>query len=125
MDASLRQPGVCPHCGQRMLMRHGVALTPLIADLFDMIERAGEHGVICEVLAGVFYPGKSRRAAEDCIKSNIWHLNSRLVSTDIEVRAGSNGGHEPAPYRVMKREPKKRGRRGRNKIRAMPMEVFR
>ena len=42
---------VCPHCGQRMLMRHGVRSPPLLADLFDMIERSATRGVLCEALA--------------------------------------------------------------------------
>lgn len=89
-----RQQAVCPHCGQRMLVRHGVRLSPLLADLFDMIERSGEAGITSEVLCGVFWPGRGR----DSLKSNISHLNTRLVETDYEVRAGP-GRHNPF-YRV-------------------------
>ena len=28
----------CPHCGQRMTLRHGVRLSPREADLFDLID---------------------------------------------------------------------------------------
>jgi hypothetical protein len=90
----------CPCCGQRLLIRYGVALSPRLADLLDVIERAGEQGIEVEVLVGIFYPGKSSRAARCCIKSNVWHLNARLAETDFEVRAGS-GSHNP--YRFLKR----------------------
>ena len=55
---------ICPHCHQRMLMRHGARLSPRLADLFDMIEHSGERGVLAETLAWVFYPGKSTRDAK-------------------------------------------------------------
>jgi len=89
---------VCPMCGQRMLIRHGVRLSPKLADLFDMIERCGKHGVQSEVLASVFYPGKCTAVAQNCIRQNVHHLNALLAETEIEVRASR---HEP--YRVLKR----------------------
>jgi hypothetical protein len=79
-------------------MRHGVPLSPRLADLFDLIERAGQRGVPCEVLADVFYPGKSANIAQRCVIANIFHLNTRLAETDIEVRASRY-----EPYRVMRR----------------------
>jgi hypothetical protein len=97
----IRTVAACPCCGQRLLVRHGVALSPGLADLFDIIWRVGQRGIEPEVLAGVFYPGKSRQAAHDCIKVNVFHLNTKLAETDFEVRAGS-GRREP--YRVMKRK---------------------
>jgi hypothetical protein len=57
------KPTQCPHCGQRMLMRHGVRLSPKLADIFDMIEHAGERGIDPEVLSSCFYPGKPQAAA--------------------------------------------------------------
>jgi len=91
----------CPCCGQRLLIRHGVALPPLLADLFDMVWRAGDRGIQPAVLAGVFYPGKSTPAARRAIAVNIFHLNSKLASTDVELRAGQ-GRQEP--YRVQRRK---------------------
>ena len=88
--------GVCPHCGQRMLVRHGVRLSPLLADLFDMIARS-EAGVEAEVLAGVFYPGKARAAGLRTLRVNIHHLNDRLVETDFRV-------HATGPYRLQRRK---------------------
>lgn len=90
----------CPCCGQRLLKRHGVALSPGLADLFDVIWRAGPRGVEPEVLAGIFYPGKSRQAAQRCVAVNVFHLNTKLAETDFEVRAGQ-GRREP--YRVRQR----------------------
>lgn len=90
----------CPCCGQRLLIRCGVALPPLLADLFDMIWRSAECGVAPEVLAGVFYPGKSLPAARRAIAVNIFHLNTKLAETDVELRSGQ-GRQEP--YRLQRR----------------------
>jgi hypothetical protein len=97
-----REQAICPCCGQRVLMRHGVQLSPLLADLFDMIERAGKEGLYSEVLAGVFYPDKPLKDGRNCVKSNVAHLNARLASTDIEIRSGSS--NDPKPFRVIKRK---------------------
>ena len=75
----------CRHCGQLILMRCGVRLSPRLADIFDMIERAGDHGVTVERLVVAFYAGKPEAAARDAIKSNIWQLNDRLVETTTRV----------------------------------------
>jgi hypothetical protein len=88
--------GYCSHCGQRMLMRHGALLSPKLADIFDMIARRPD-GVLPEVLAWVFYPDKSNRAATAALRTNIWFLNSRLAATDVRVSAERFG-----PYRVVR-----------------------
>jgi hypothetical protein len=90
----------CPCCGQRLLIRHGVALPPLLADLFDIIWRSGERGITPEVLAGVFYPGKSLPAARRAIAVNIFHLNSKFAETDVELRSGQG---RQQPYRIQRR----------------------
>jgi hypothetical protein len=84
-----------------MLVRHGVQLSPLLADLFDMIERSGSNGILCEVLVNVFYPGRPRDQARRCIVVNIYHLNVKLIETDLEIRAVRSG-----PYRVQRRRQK-------------------
>jgi hypothetical protein len=97
MQHARNQFASCPCCGQRLLKRHGVALSPRLADLFDMIERAGQRGIATEVLADIFYPGKSLEAARLCVRENIYHLNTRLAETDLEVRASRY-----EPYRVVR-----------------------
>ncbi len=89
--------GTCPCCGQRLLTRHGVVLSPRLADLFDMIGNSGDRGVMPEILAGVFYPGKPSTAGRRCVAVNIHFLNSRLLETDLQVRAGSG---TQGPYRL-------------------------
>jgi hypothetical protein len=76
-----------------------VQLSPLLADLFDMIERSGSGGIMCEVLIGVFYPGRPQQRARNCIAVNIHHLNDKLLETDLEIRAVVKSG----PYRVRRR----------------------
>ena len=88
----------CPHCGQRMLMRHGVRLPPRCADLFDMIEHSGKRGVTREVLAWVFYPGKSKRDAERLVSVHINHINSFLESGDVRIKLSCRRFE---PYRVV------------------------
>jgi len=97
-----REQAICPMCGQRVLLRHGVQLPPLLADLFDMIERTGEAGITSDVLANVFYPSKSLTDGRNCVKANIVHLNDRFAGTDIQIWAGSGGGPY-RPFRVVKR----------------------
>jgi hypothetical protein len=75
----------CPHCGQRMLMRHGVRLSPKCADIFDMIERAGERGVAPEILQDVFFANRPRKAAYAGLKAFIWQINELLASTDLHI----------------------------------------
>jgi hypothetical protein len=81
-----------------MLIRHGVKLSPKLADVFDMIERAGKRGITRETLAWVFYPGKSKRDAERCISVTINHINEFLEETDVHV---STLGRRLEPYRVV------------------------
>jgi hypothetical protein len=82
---SRREQPICPHCGQRMLVRHGVRLSPLLADLFDIIARSGESGIAASVLADIFYPGKPTDGARNCIRQNVRWINERLVETDVSI----------------------------------------
>jgi hypothetical protein len=71
-----------------MLLRYGAKLTPYLADILDMVERAGDRGGIkLECIAGVLYPGKPTSAARQAVKANITHLNDRLAGSDQRVRA--------------------------------------
>jgi hypothetical protein len=90
----------CPHCGQRMLIRHGVQLPPFLADLFDMIEHSKARGVTCEILAGVFYSGKSTREAKNCVKVNISRINDLFASTDVSIHTDRTERFKFSPYRV-------------------------
>jgi hypothetical protein len=80
-----------------MLIRHGVRLSPRLADIFDLIEHSGDRGVDPDVMLDVFYPGKARRAAQLCLATNINHLNGFLVSTDFQIKGGRG-----QPYRVVR-----------------------
>jgi hypothetical protein len=88
----------CPHCGQRILMRHGVRLTPLLAEIFAVIENSGQCGVTSEALTARLYPGLPDAQARARVKANVWLLNNRFVETNIRVRLGG----KLAPYRVVR-----------------------
>lgn len=75
----------CLHCGQPMLLRSGVRLSRRLVEIYDLIERAGDHGVTPERLVAAFYAGKPEAAARAAIKSNIWQINDRLVETTTRV----------------------------------------
>jgi hypothetical protein len=90
---------LCPLCGQRMLIRHGVALSPRQADIFDLIENSGERGVLNSVLAWVFYSDKSERAARQLLAVTIHQINAVLASTDAMIKSAGNG----TPYKVTRR----------------------
>ena len=83
---------LCPLCGQRMLMRHGVLLSPKQADIFDLIENSGHRGILGEVLRYVFYPDKPRKLAQTCVSSTIHQINAVLAETPVHiVMPGKNG----------------------------------
>jgi hypothetical protein len=79
-------PAICPDCGQRMLVRHGVRLSPKLADIFDMVEHAGDRGVNLEVLAWCFYPDKPQTTARNAVRVSINHINDYLEETDVRIR---------------------------------------
>ena len=80
--------GICPTCGQAVLMRHGVRLQPRKAVILDLIERRG--GVSLVGLAATFYPDVSTATAKQRIKVHISQINGLMISTDYRVvkRAG-------------------------------------
>jgi hypothetical protein len=80
-----------------MLLRHGVKLSPKLADIFDMINRT--NGIDTETLCWLFYPGKPRRVAGQAVAVSINHLNDLLEPTDFVIRMENRGG----PYRVTSR----------------------
>ncbi|HEY2243420.1 MAG TPA: hypothetical protein VGH47_04250 [Xanthobacteraceae bacterium] len=88
----------CPHCGQRILTRHGVRLSPLLSEIFGVIEKAGEHGVTAWALMVRLYPGLPDAQARARIKSNVWRINNCFSGTNIRVRLGG----KLAPYRVVR-----------------------
>ena len=92
----------CPTCHQRILIRHGVRLSPRLADIFDAIERREKAGEFEEILAVMFYGGKPKRDAYNAIKVNIAHINDKLVETCYRI--GKNGRGADVPYRVLKED---------------------
>jgi hypothetical protein len=88
----------CPHCGQRMLVRHGVRLTPQLASVFDLISDSRDRGVVADVLSWVFHPNKTKRAALRCVYTDVSRLNDLLEESDYAVRAA--GRFEP--YKIVK-----------------------
>jgi hypothetical protein len=90
----------CPHCGQRMLMRHGEHLPPKCADIFDMIEHAGERGVAPQVLRDVFFANRPHKAAYTGLKTHIWQINELLASTDLRIGMRHN---RDELYRLIRR----------------------
>jgi len=86
----------CPHCHQRMLVRHGVQLPPLLADIFDLIEKR-KNGQPAEVLRYVFWANKPVREGLRNVWINIYRLNDFLSSTDIRIERETRKG----PYRLI------------------------
>jgi hypothetical protein len=78
----------CPRCGQRVLRRLGVMLSPRQADVFDMIQRQGKYGGIrIDTLADVF--GKS------VVKVHVCAINKLLATNGWQIvckREGSAKG---------------------------------
>lgn len=91
---------VCPHCRQRMLIRHGARLPVRLADMFTFIENAGDRGVPMQVMIDVFYPGVPEKKARNRVRVNVHHMNGFLAETLYSVGAGGPG----LPYRVWKEQ---------------------
>lgn len=108
VGGSIPSPGTCPHCGQRMLTRLGVQLSPRQADLFDLIYRSsggggspGWGGVGMEVLGWTWAGAeKSKLNQAYLIKATIYGINERLASTDYRI---VGDGHRPVAYRLIQR----------------------
>ena len=98
---------VCPYCGSHTMLRHGVPMPRFLADMFDLIEHSGSHGVAIESLVGALYVGKPTAAARQAIKVNVCRINDHLEETDKRVRmlpprSGSYRLITVAPRRVVK-----------------------
>ena len=75
----------CPHCGQTLVfVRAGVRLTPLKADIFDLIKAAGEVGVSSqEILDRAF---RDRHVAgADIVKMHVYQINELLEATGFVI----------------------------------------
>ena len=123
MSASPPNSKECPHCGQRMLIRHGVRLSPRLADIFDIIEHSGERGVTEEVLASIFYSGRSAREAYNCVRVNVSHINNHLLSTDYRVAKADGVRGAEYPYRVLKEDQAGEVRSGGGPVRELPEQA--
>ena len=123
-SGSPQNSDACPHCGQRKLIRHGVRLSPRLADIFDIIEHSGDRGVTEEVLSTIFYSGRPSREAYNCIRVNISHINSHLVSTDYRVAKAEGVRGAEYPYRVLKEDQAGKVRSGEGALRNMYKETM-
>jgi hypothetical protein len=85
---------VCPHCGQRVLIRYGVPLSPKLADIFDAVERAGRFGISKEELTVMFFASLSKKTLFVSIK----HINDRFEWLESPIRIKSMG--YGLPYRI-------------------------
>ena len=79
-----------------MLIRHGVLLSPQLADLFDLLERAGKRGIHKEVLRWTLFGNRPSRDGTRCVVQAIHRLNDLLVSTDYRIVSRRFG-----PYRLV------------------------
>jgi hypothetical protein len=84
------KPHFCPCCGQRVLLRLGVLLSPRQADVFDVIQRQNKCGGIrMDTLADLF---KGNRG---CLKVHISNINKKLALRGWRIvceREGSTKG---------------------------------
>ncbi len=85
----------CPHCGSRILMRHGVRLYPKWADFYDFVA-ARKDGVLGEQLIWVFWPDKPKKQAQNVLHQTVTQINSLLAPNGVKIAAGGKG----LPYRV-------------------------
>jgi hypothetical protein len=88
---------MCPHCQQPMPeMRLDVRFPPLKAAIFDLIKRAGGHGMTQQELQGTFEIGTLYT-----VRAHIWGINELIEDTGWRIRGGTR--HAPG-YRLVKIE---------------------
>ena len=88
----------CPHCGQRVLTRHGVELSPKLADIFDSVWVAGSGGLSKEELATMYFGSSNRTDGKRAAAVAISNINERFEWMESPIRIRSMGYGEP--YRV-------------------------
>jgi hypothetical protein len=96
--ACVRKQSICPTCGQRVLIRHGVRLTAKPAAIFDLIEDASRRGGGIEIttLAWLLYPGIAKETAHQRIKVHVCKLNDLLAATEFKILSARGSGR----YRI-------------------------
>lgn len=95
----------CPHCGQFYppKRRPKVKLTRMQWDIFDRVQRAGRHGIPSDRLFDMLYandPDGGPISGKHAMYTRIFHLNNRLKSVNLIVRAPRAGQGCPAEYRL-------------------------
>ncbi len=84
----------CERCGQRVLTRHGVHLSPKLADIFDAVEQGiGDK----KELATMFY-GNANQASMRSLVCSVNHINKEFEWMESPVRIRSTGHN--LPYKV-------------------------
>jgi hypothetical protein len=79
-------------------LRHGVKLSPQLADIFDECHA----DMTLDRLCLIFYSDKPRHAAANCIKVQVHQINGLLKETDWAIRSN---GKRPPTYRVVNVRP--------------------
>jgi hypothetical protein len=95
----------CPHC--RQIIGHercGVRLTPLKAELFDIIKRAGDIGVTSvELIHSALYRDR-RTVSHLTVKSHIWQINELLEETDWVIQSEADYGTSERRWHLRRRK---------------------
>jgi hypothetical protein len=77
------------------IIRGGVRLSPRLAEIFDTLSEPASLDQLCEV----FYSGKPRPVAANCVKVQIHGINDLLRETDYAI---CSNGKRPPTYRVVR-----------------------
>jgi hypothetical protein len=77
------------------IIRGGVRLSPKLAEIFDTLSEPASLDQLCEV----FYSGKPRHDAANCVKVQIHGINDLLRETDYAI---CSNGKRPPTYRVVR-----------------------
>ena len=86
---------VCDKCGQRVLVRRGVRLSPKLADIFDAIEQ----GFPKEEIAVMFW-GADIRQTRRVLATSVFHLNKAFEWMETGLRIEGPRGE---PYRIVQK----------------------
>jgi len=91
---------ICEACGQRILVREGVPLSPLKAELYDSIMHSGKNGIDAETLGWIHFPNSENKKRQvQCVKVHVGQLRDLLAGTRTTIECSKDG-----LYRMMRRK---------------------
>ena len=87
---------VCACCGQPLPeVRGGIRLSPLKAQIFNIIRRAGVDGVTIETINALCFEGRSTAVN---VRTHVVQINDAFAGSELQIFGGNPRGY----YRIVR-----------------------